>query len=383
MSEFEHAEEVEARNLSLSARSPARPGIERGEALVHAASLGRVASPASALGLQRSVGNKAATRVLQRNGAGRLGGSLVQRVGPVITALPDAGTSEHPTIAKGRTNDAAAVEEAQQKLKTSPGGPADLTADGVFSTATEDAVKAFQKKNSVAETGVVDKATWDLLDAQGKSSVGRIERGWTETLDGTAYGMTSKYSYKIEADKIVVTVGISFVADTAQPPADVSAVVAPWKRSIYAKWNQFKAVKDGGGGSKDIVFEIVASGGNTVNVINADGQSDAGNWYVQDMVNFPNVPSHEFGHMIGLADEYKQTETEYRRLHPEASEAAITGAKGAEYGGDQYTNSGSMMGMGSLKDHPDRTDDPEPRHVREFARFVEKFCGGTWEAAKR
>src|SRR6185437_11112118 len=109
MSEFEQAEEAERYRRSLPAGARARPTSERNDAAVHAVALGRAASRASALGLQRSVGNRAATRVLQGNGAGRRPGSLVQRVGSVITALPDAGTSEHPTIAKGRTNNAAAV----------------------------------------------------------------------------------------------------------------------------------------------------------------------------------------------------------------------------------------------------------------------------------
>lgn len=333
-------------------------------------------SHASALALQRLAGNRAASRLVAHR-------SPIQRVGAIITAQAKSGTSAHPTLTKGGTNNPEAVTEAQQKLATSPGGPTTLTANGVFTDETETAVKAFQKKNGKTESGIVDKATWDLLDAQGKSSVGRVEREWEETLDGTTYGMTSKYSYKIDSTKILVTVGINFVADSTSPPADVGAVVGPWKRSIYAKWNQFQAVKDGSTEKRDIEFEIVSSGGNTVNVINEDGQSDAGNWYVQDMVNYPNVPAHEFGHMIGLADEYKQSETEYRRLHPGASESSITAAKGATYGGDQYTNEGSMMGMGSLKDHPDRTDDPEPRHVREFVSFVEKFLGGTWEAKKK
>jgi len=141
-------------------------------------------------------------------------------------------------------------------------------------------------------------------------------------------------------------------------------------------------VKDGGKESRDIVFEIVASGGNTVNVIDADVGSDAGNWSVPDNEH-DNGPAHEFGHMIGLADEYKQSLSEYQRLHPGISEDDVKKAKGAVFGGDQYTDKESMMGTGALKSHSDKSADPEPRHVREFASFVEKFCGGKWDAAKK
>lgn len=333
--------------------------------------------------LQRTVGNRAVARLVEaRSPSGRGAVPGVQRVGAILSPAPKAGTSAHPTLTKGDTNNPEAVAEAQQKLATSPGGPATLAASGVFNDDTEAAVKAFRTKNGLSPSGVVDKDTWDLLDAQGKSSVGRVERQWQETLNGTAYGMTSKYSYKIDDKKIVVSVGINFVADAAHPPKDLSAVVAKWKTRILGRWNLFKALKDGGGASRDIVFEIVASGGNTVTVIDADVGSDAGHWSVPDNEH-DNGPAHEFGHMIGLADEYKQTLAEYQRLHPGATAKQIEKAKGAYYGGDQYTDETSMMGMGALKDHTDKAADPEPRHVREFVGFVEKFLGGTWEAAKK
>jgi len=306
----------------------------------------------------------------------------VQRVGPIITPAAKTGTSVHPTLSKAATNNPQAVTEAQQKLATSPGGPADLVADGVFNDPTETAVKAFRKKNGLSDSGVVDKDTWALLDAQGKSSVGRIERQWQQTLQGTVYGMTSKYSYKIDDTKILVTVGINFVADKTHPPKELAKVVEKWTKRILGRWNQFKAVKDGGKESRDIVFEIVSTGGNTVNVIDADVGSDAGNWSVPDNEH-DNGPAHEFGHMIGLADEYKQSLSEYQRLHPGISEDDVKKAKGAVFGGDQYTDKESMMGTGALKSHSDKSADPEPRHVREFASFVEKFCGGKWDAAKK
>ena len=198
----------------------------------------------------------------------------------VIRPEAAAGESEHPTLSKGSVNDAAAVTELQQKLATSPGGPAALAANGVFNDETDQAVKAFQKKHALSETGIVDKAVWDLLDTLGKSSVGRIERPWEQTLLGVDYGMTAKYSYKIDDKKILVSVGINFVADATYPPPNLATVVNLWKGRILGRWNKFKAIKDGGSEARDIVFEIPASGGNTVTVIDADVESDAENWSV-------------------------------------------------------------------------------------------------------
>lgn len=334
-------------------------------------------NPDSARGLQQSVGNQSLSQAIA-------GEQRVQRVGDVITPAPDPGTSVHPTLTKGAAdNNKQAVMEAQQKLASSPEGPTGLAAGGTFDDATETAVKAFQKKNGKPESGVVDKDTWTLLDAQGKSSVGRIERAWSETLGGVKYAMTSKYSYNIDDTKILVSVGINFVADSAHPPADLTAVVNKWKGRILARWNQFKAQKTGAADKRDIVFEILPSGGNTVVVIDAMVGSDAGHWSVPDNEH-DNGPSHEFGHMIGLADEYNQTLSEYQRLHPGMSAEKVAEGKGkGGYGADSYTDVTSMMGLGALKKHDDAAADPEPRHLREFASFVEKYLGGTWEAVKK
>lgn len=301
----------------------------------------------------------------------------------VISAPTKTGTSAHPTISRGGANNAEAVAEAQQKMSTAPQGPKDLKADGIFGPLTEAAVKAFQKRNTIAETGVVDAGTWDLLDAQGKSSVGRVERKWEQTLLGVKYGMTSKYSWEIDKNKILVSVGINFVADPTYPPADLGAVTTKWKARILGRWNQFKAVS-ARGESRDIVFAIPATGGNTVNVIDADVGSDAGNWSVPDNEH-DNGPSHEFGHMIGLEDEYTQSLAGFQRLHPERTQKEEDQAKGAFYTNkpNQWTNETSMMGMGALSAHDDAGADPEPRHVREFAQIVENFLGGNWEAQKK
>jgi peptidoglycan hydrolase-like protein with peptidoglycan-binding domain len=359
-----------ARTVAKVRRKAALAPAQRPDAV--AEDIRGVLTPARVVALQPLVGNRAVSRLIN-----------VQRVGQIITPAPKAGESAHPTLSKGATNNEQAVNEAQQKLATSPGGPTTLAATGKFDDATEAAVKAFQHKNGLTESGTVDKATWEKLDAQGKTSVGRIERPWEETLGGTTYGMKSQYSYAIDDKKILVSVGINFVSDATHPPKDLAGVVDKWKKRILGRWNQFKALKDDGKQSRDIVFDIVSSGGNTVTVIDADVGSDAGHWSVPDNEH-DNGPAHEFGHMIGLADEYNQTLSEYQRLHPGITEDETKKAKGVGgYGADTYTDKNSMMGLGALKAHDDKAADPEPRHVREFASFVEQFLGGKWDAARK
>jgi hypothetical protein len=36
--------------------------------------------------------------------------------------------------------------------------------------------------------------------------------------------------------------------------------------------------------------------------------------------------------------------------------------------------------MGAINEHPDTANNPEPRHVREFVKYVQQAEGGTWEA---
>jgi peptidoglycan hydrolase-like protein with peptidoglycan-binding domain len=260
----------------------------------------------------------------------------------------------------------------------------EIRAEAGLGAATEKAIKEFQKRNGLPESGIADAATWDLLDASGKSSVGRVEREWEQTLQGTDYGMTSKFSYKIDDKRILVSVGINFVPSATDPPPDLGAVVKKWKTRILGRWNLFKAVKEGTSDSRDIDFESVPTGGNSVEVIDAPYPSDAAHWSVPDNEN-DNGPAHEFGHLIGLADEYLQTHDEYERLHPDASQDEIDAADSPGGYGDpgDYTNETSMMGLGALSPHDDRTADPEPRHVREFAGYVENYVGGEWKVVHR
>ena len=341
-----------------------------------------VLTPQTALAVQRAAGNRSVSKLIAARRP-----LNIQRVGTIISTKAKAGTSQHPTLTKGGTNDTSAVKEAQEKLASSSDDPTKLPVTGTFDDATEDAVKKFRVKNGLAESGVVDKATWDLLDVKGKSSVGRVERQWEQTVlsekGGTSIqGMTSKFSYKIDDKKILVSVGINFVSDATHPPKDLAKVTDKWKKRILGRWNQFKAVKDDGKESREIEFEIVSTGGNTVNVIDAMVGSDAANWSVPDNEN-DNGPSHEFGHMIGLADEYRKNLDDYKELHPGMSDKDLEKAKGEFFGGQQYSDKTSMMGIGALSKHDDKSADPEPRHLREFAGYVEKFLGGKWDAAKK
>jgi peptidoglycan hydrolase-like protein with peptidoglycan-binding domain len=337
-------------------------------------------------GLTQRVGAKEHPIVM--DAAHQQRGEGIQRAGESIEAQPNAGTSIHPVLTFGGTNDVTAVKEFKQKLATARGENMPANPSGVFDAVTRDALTIFQRANGIKPAnGIVNKATWDLLDARGQSSFGRVERDWKETVEiknvdtdavtSQEYELGSKYSWRIERGRMIVTVGINFVADATNPPDNLAASKTSLIKSITERWNRFKAVRKANGDSLDIIFEISDKGGNVVNVIKGTGNSDADHWFLEDMQTYPNAAAHEFGHLIGLEDEYGRPEAPYKRLNPDATAAQISGASGAQanYGG--FTNMTSLMGMGALVN----VDcNPEPRHLREFVKYVQKLKGGEWEA---
>ena len=74
--------------------------------------------------------------------------------GLLVPSGSAATTTQLPTIRRGDRNDS--VKLLQQKLGVEP--------LGIFGPKTEEAVKAFQKKNGLTADGVVGKNTWDKLN---------------------------------------------------------------------------------------------------------------------------------------------------------------------------------------------------------------------------
>jgi peptidoglycan hydrolase-like protein with peptidoglycan-binding domain len=212
-----------------------------------------------------------------------------------------AGTSLHATTGAGGITRGPAVKELQQKLNTAGAAPA-LKVDGDFGPRTTAAVSAFQSSRvpPIPATGVADPATWAALDAVGgASTVGFISRQWTEEVGGRVFGLTSRYSYEILRDKMVVTVKVNF---TGLPPP------AAWFGHVRAAWCKFKAVRTAPAKEMPIDFRMERGTGADsmpVNVVAGTGTANAGTWFAGDTRAAFSIP-HEYGHLIGLADEYQQ-----------------------------------------------------------------------------
>ena len=218
--------------------------------------------------------------------------------------VQNAGTSLHPVVGAGGITSGNSVRELQQKLNTAGASPA-LKVDGAFGPKTTTALQAFQSGRvpPLPATGVADVATWTAVDAASPgSTVGFVERRWGEEVGGARYGLTSRYSFQITDTRVLITVKVNFTG--LAPPA-------AWFGHVPAVWNKYQAVRDAPTRKAlPIDFEMVRGTGPeamTIAVAAGTGRANAGRWFVADPNAASTVP-HEYGHLVGLQDEYQ--------LHP-------------------------------------------------------------------
>lgn len=230
---------------------------------------------------------------------------------PVAPAAP--GTSQHPFLTQGSSG--PAVEELQQKLNAAGVAPA-LTVDGIYGPLTAAGVRGFQQNWNAAHAdqailvdGIAGPQTWGAIDSMNlPSTVGRVEKTWNEVVQGHTYGMTSKYTWNIHDADITVTVNLHFTG--------VLAPVPGWLDAIRAMWNRFDIVNVDTDDRLTLIFNPQSVGGgadNNVDVKPGNQRSDAGTWYAGDP-DSNGTACHEFGHMVGLEDEYQRGHADYTRV---------------------------------------------------------------------
>lgn len=242
---------------------------------------------------------------------------VVDAKGGAQQAVPVNG-KVHPDLKKGSKG--AGVREMQQRLNNwlavwaGPGAPPfkKLKVDGSFGSPDRTALRAFQKANGLPETDVADLATWAKLDAVGAVTEGNREFGWRETVEGVSnVGTTAKYNWEVKGDKITITVKIKFTG------ASGHAMVSTWLKDITDVWNAYKAVEVGKAAPREYKIEFkpekTSSGWHKVRVgkptkKDPNPRSNSANWYVNDTRK--GLAPHEFGHLVGLEDEYNRPEEE-------------------------------------------------------------------------
>lgn len=274
-----------------------------------------------------------------------ISGSDTVVVGPGHTQVPlNPAEGTHKQLQAGAKG--VAVRELQERLNNS-GTTAGkkLRVDGAFGPLTDTALKQFQTSEKLAANGIVDPVTWSKLEGAGAATRGHVEFDWREEVEGVKdVGLRASYDWKLSKSALAITVGITF----QKKHKNVEGRISQWLSDIREIWSTFKAVNhsDPKKKSMDLNFEARRGGGDhTVEVFRFDptlakqdrpfSRSNSGTWYTIDARR--SMAPHEFGHLIGLADEYNRVEEHYVDLtgeEPAVGDTAGAAADATKTAGD-------------------------------------------------
>lgn len=215
-----------------------------------------------------------------------------------------------------------AVKELQERLNNSGKAGKALTVDGKFGPRTDAGLKLFQSSVPLPATGIADPTTWAKLETAGAATQGHVEFDWHEEVEGVKnVGTTASYDWKLTKTALNISLGIAF----HKKQSGVDGRISQWLSDIKEIWSTFAAVNQDDPKKKkmNINFEAKRGAGHDVDVYRFDpkaktraerleSRSDSGTWYTID--DRRSMAPHEFGHLIGLADEYNRTEEHYRQV---------------------------------------------------------------------
>jgi hypothetical protein len=145
----------------------------------------------------------------------------------------------------------------------------------------------------------------------------------TEQVGGNVYGVEGGYTYRLTPEALEVNVGMNF-----KPDKGVTVPVGDWFGSIAKVWNAYSAVNDDDPADhKRIDFKPFQGGDHDIDVSTGtpDSRANAGHYFVRDPRIADTVP-HEFGHLIGLEDEYERDVNDFRRVADQTPETGATPA---------------------------------------------------------
>lgn len=165
---------------------------------------------------------------------------------------------------------------------------------------------------------IADHSTlWDRCNAAGAelpaswigAGAGKVETNAQEQVGANVYMVHGAYAYRVTSDALTVNVSMDF-----HPDPGVSVPTATWFGYIASTWNRYDAVNlDDPTQRKRVDFEPVQGAGHPIQVSAGTGRANAVHYYVGDD-RAPQTIPHEFGHLIGLEDEYERDAADYERI---------------------------------------------------------------------
>ncbi len=134
--------------------------------------------------------------------------------------------------------------------------------------------------------------------------------------EGETTTVQGRFEYVLQQRELTVRVPVEF-----KPDAGVTVPITTWQGQIDTVWNKFAAVESGGqkvpirfglenrpGAEKAIrVKQNKTPGGPPA----PEDRANAGMWF--PAMKASTAP-HEFGHLVGLQDEYQRTHGDYRKI---------------------------------------------------------------------
>jgi hypothetical protein len=276
------------------------------------------------LALQRSVGNRAVAGLLQRQDTGTATAETWRA--PIDQAIADGDPEpiyDTSVAILGRLTEAERVGLLQALIGNR------LSARGA--TVVRRIWSSFRP--NLTRMAVEHSDLFDRCNTQGArmpaawlgSASGHREVAVTEQVGGWEYGVTGAYDFRVRSDRINVRVPIAFTPDQG-----VTVPTATWFGFVQTTWNHYSAVDQADRTRrKRIEFDPVSSpsGYHSVRVAAGNGRANAGLFYAGDANASQTIP-HEFGHLIGLEDEYERDAGAYRRVTeqgPQAGDPALAG----------------------------------------------------------
>jgi hypothetical protein len=187
------------------------------------------------------------------------------------------------------------------------------------------------------------------------------------------FGGDRRFDIAYRRDRVDVSVGVELEAADDRARTLLASAKAIWLGRIQAAWgSRFELTN--GDRTIPLRFHIsLDAGSNHVNVhsgVWAWPNLNAGNWFAPDHEQVPQqeeavsqAPVHEFGHLIGNADEYNRTAEHYVQVTGQAVTSPGTVPETDTAGTTRYTNSLSLMGSGTTI---------EPRHASSIVDWVNR-----------
>jgi hypothetical protein len=121
----------------------------------------------------------------------------------------------------------------------------------------------------------------------------------------------SRYAWSLDSPGVGNVMNVTATVNfTGNPPSPA------WAGFVGTAWNLFAAQSGTTGEKINIDFHLAqGSGGDSHAVVVHTGtnRANAGNWYLGDTRAAQTIP-HEYGHLIGLSDEYQLHPGDYRTV---------------------------------------------------------------------